>query len=94
MRLGYHRLIAAVNIRLSHQLLEVLHGKRQTSPSHFTELQGAVTQMHLLLFSPFASAMPLDPIQNQGVGLFRRLPEETVRLPFQNLKLRAGDALH
>ena len=62
---------------------------RAISPS----CKEAATQMRLCLFSPFASAMPLDPIKNQGVGLFRRLPEETVRLPFQNLELRARDAL-
>ena len=37
--------------------------------------------------------MPLDPIKDQSVGLFRRLPEETVRLPFQNFELGAGYAL-
>src|SRR5262245_57053627 len=37
--------------------------------------------------------MPLDPIKNQGVGLFWHLPEKSVRLALQDFELRGRDAL-
>lgn len=38
-------------------------------------------------------AVTLHPIENHRVGFFRRLPEKSVRLAFQDFHLRAGNAL-
>jgi hypothetical protein len=37
--------------------------------------------------------MLLNPIQDSGIGFFRRLPEKTVRLALQDLHHRAGNTI-
>ena len=38
-------------------------------------------------------AVLLHPVENDGIGFFRRLPEEAMRLAFQHFHLRTGNSL-